>query len=107
MTKKQKLTPGEIRELDGYNLAKSVFDDYIKTGKRSKDGAPYRIYIEAVAETIRNETMRENLTLKHLETIEIIRKEGTDFYNGVYRFLRQQIVGNISMNITNQVINKN
>lgn len=107
MAKKQKLTPEEVQELDGYNLSKSVFDDYIKTGKRSEGGAPYRIYVETVAETIRNETMREKLTLKHLEAIEIIRKEGTNFYNGVYKFLRQQIIENISMNITNHVINKN
>lgn len=107
LTKKKKLTLEEVQELDGYNLAKSVFDEYIRTGKRSEGGSPYRIYVETVAETIRDEKLREKLTLKHLDAIEIIRKEGTYFYNGVYKFLRQQIIGNISMNITNQVINKN
>lgn len=107
MPKKQKLTLEEVRELDGYELAKSVFDEYIKTGKRSNCGALYRIYVETVAESIRDERMRKELTLRHLEALEIIKKEGTYFYNGVYKFLRQKIIENISMNVTNQIIDKN
>ncbi len=87
--------------IDGFELAEEYFEHIYKGGEK-QGGAPYRVFVEAVALSMRK---GENIGQGRMDAMENILKWGeSEFNRGVYDMLIKRIKEYNTNKIIDQVI---